>query len=79
VSPAASKGPQGPGPYRWLLAAYPRGYRTEHGTEILATLAETTGPGRRIPPRRACDPAPLHRAGARALVADGLIIRSVHA
>lgn len=52
MSPAASKGPQGPGPYWWLLAAYPRGYRTEHGREILATLAETTGPGSRIPPLR---------------------------
>lgn len=36
---------------RWLLVAYPRSYRRQHGPEILATLALTTRPGR-IPPVR---------------------------
>jgi hypothetical protein len=32
-------------------SSYPRGYRREHGPEILATLAKTSRPGR-IPPVR---------------------------
>jgi hypothetical protein len=36
---------------RWLLAAYPRDYREQYGPEILATLAQSTRPGR-IPPMR---------------------------
>lgn len=53
-------------PYGWLLAAYPRAYRKEHGAEILATLAEACRPGRRIPPLR--EVLALIRGGAVARV-----------
>jgi hypothetical protein len=56
----------------WVLAFYPRSYRAEHGQEILATLAEATGPGRRTPPPR--EIVGLLRSGALARVraaADG--------
>jgi hypothetical protein len=46
----------------WVLAFYPRSYRAEHGQEILATLAEATGPDRRVPPLR--EIGGLLRAGA---------------
>lgn len=50
----------------WALAFYPRSYRAEHGQEILATLAEATGPERRVPPLR--EIGGLLRAGALARV-----------
>jgi hypothetical protein len=58
----------------WALAFYPRSYRAEHGQEILATLAEATGPDRRIPPLR--EIGGLLSAGALARVraaADGAV------
>jgi hypothetical protein len=53
-------------PHGWALAFYPRSYRAEHGQEILATLAEATGPDRRVPPLR--EIGGLLRAGAVARV-----------
>jgi hypothetical protein len=58
----------------WALALYPRSYRAEHGQEILATLAEATGPDRRVPPLR--EIGGLLSAGALARVratADGAV------
>ncbi|GAB2842148.1 hypothetical protein GCM10027176_52570 [Actinoallomurus bryophytorum] len=60
--------------YGWVLALYPRSYRAEHGQEILATLAEATGPDRRVPPLR--EIGGLLSAGALARVratADGAV------
>ena len=37
--------------YRWLLRAYPVGYRRVHGDEILATLMDCAEAGRRRPAR----------------------------
>ena len=34
--------------YRWLLLAYPGGYRRRHGEEILTTLLELGEPARRL-------------------------------
>ncbi|MFC4058411.1 hypothetical protein ACFOWE_08900 [Planomonospora corallina] len=53
--------------YRWLLRSYPRGYRSGHGDEIVATLLETAEPGRTLPSPR--ESLPLVAAGFRARVA----------
>jgi hypothetical protein len=37
---------------RWLLRAYPPGYRADRGEEIIGTLLEATPPGRDWPPSR---------------------------
>jgi hypothetical protein len=49
--------------YRWLLWAYPAGYRRAHGEEILATLMDSAKPGRRRPAR--ADVADLARGAVR--------------
>jgi hypothetical protein len=38
--------------YRWLMLAYPPGYRSLHGDELVATLLDTATPGRTLPPGR---------------------------
>ncbi|MFC5827693.1 hypothetical protein [Nonomuraea insulae] len=38
--------------YRRLLRAYPKGYRAEHGEELIGTLMEAAGPGVRRPSLR---------------------------
>ncbi|MET9336796.1 MULTISPECIES: hypothetical protein [unclassified Nonomuraea] len=38
--------------YRWLLRAYPNGYRADHGDELLGILLDSAEPGRAIPPAR---------------------------
>lgn len=48
---------------RLLLLAYPRGYRTERGEEILGTLLDAATPGQRTP--RLADAADIAVAGIR--------------
>lgn len=38
--------------YRWLLFAYPPGYREAHGDEIIGTLLEAASPTQRFPSAR---------------------------
>ncbi|MEV4221791.1 hypothetical protein [Nonomuraea sp. NPDC049725] len=38
--------------YRLLLRAYPSGYRSDHGDELLDVLLDAAGPGRARPPAR---------------------------
>ncbi|GAA2072519.1 hypothetical protein [Actinomadura alba] len=38
--------------YELLLRAYPAGYREAHGAEVVGTLLEASGPGRRLPSLR---------------------------
>jgi hypothetical protein len=51
---------------RWLLRAYPAWYRRERGEEMVATLLEASGPGRRWPSAR----------DTRALLMGGLRVRA---
>jgi len=54
--------------YRWLLSAYPAGYRRDRGGEMLDTLMEAAGEGRSWPSAR----------DARALILGGLRVRAWH-
>ncbi|MFI6325379.1 hypothetical protein ACIBG8_48225 [Nonomuraea sp. NPDC050556] len=38
--------------YRWLLRAYPTGYRSDYGDELLDVLLDTAEPGRAVPSLR---------------------------
>ncbi|WP_431895685.1 hypothetical protein [Nonomuraea sp. bgisy101] len=38
--------------YRWLLRAYPDGYRADHGDELLDVLLDSAEPGQALPPAR---------------------------
>lgn len=38
--------------YRWLLRAYPAGYRSDYGEELLDVLMDTAEPDRALPPVR---------------------------
>lgn len=53
--------------YRWLLLAYPRGYRSGNGEELVATLLDAAAPGRTSPSWRE----------AVALIAGGLRVRAL--
>lgn len=49
--------------YRWLLWAYPRGYRRRYGDEMVTTLLEMAAPGQARPAR--ADVVDLIRDGLR--------------
>lgn len=49
--------------YRWLLRAYPTGYRSDYGDELLDVLMDTAEPGRAIPSIR--EAAALVSGGVR--------------
>ncbi|WP_049557249.1 hypothetical protein [Nonomuraea sp. SBT364] len=54
--------------YRLLLRAYPSGYRSDHGDELLDVLLDTAEPGRALPPAR--EAAALVAGGMRARLTE---------
>ncbi|MEV2267645.1 hypothetical protein [Nonomuraea africana] len=49
--------------YRWLLKAYPYGYRADYGDELLDVLLDSAKPGQALPPLR--EAVPLVVGGIR--------------